>query len=271
MEEKDILNELTKGIEIKVSEEVLKEEDVKKEAVTDYYRSASKYFNVKVYYGKHPLKSNNTYVAEIQSNLHKEDKKFIFVSDLDDAKIKKEIQNELEDIGHLVTGDMGRICNTIQSLKKEGICDNSVPLINLVQDTENNMRARGDYARILRFVTSSPHLFASRDKNDYDSKQHIGCFLDDSTNVKKYGETVLAIESSCVSLDIFGKGQIKDGAEDNGEKEISVKSTNEFNLIKIGLRDLGVLIWSSLDGRNKTTLGTNKVKQCLLFRVSNDI
>jgi hypothetical protein len=248
-----------------VAKTEVSEEELDRRLAKIYTKQASRYFKVSMLVGTHPLKQRKAYVVKIECLVGEQEPYYVFLTDLlsDKGDIKEEIISNLKEMASLNKMDYKRIRECASFLRDNNLGTYVGSLVSYIENTVGNEKAREDYLKLTKFILTNRHRIASRVKNNYNPEEHIGTLLDDKANITKYGQPVIALKSSAVALDIFGQKEIED------KRTESVISTQLFNAIKLGLRDLGVLVWHGTDGRKKTTVGKNRLEQCLIFKVDN--
>jgi hypothetical protein len=216
----------------------------------DIMRNAlPKNLKVEVNYGPLPNHANDVTAVKLTNTARINQVRCYLLREF--KKLPKDIKDEIQDMCPMYDTDLERVVDYVMYLSENNICSYDEDLVYCLNGTTSDKEARKYYKLIHEYRYDNLDMFASKRDDNFDPNIHIGAILDDEYYKKVYKDCiVIAIKSAVVKDNIF-----------------EVLDTKRFNRIKLGLKELGTLMWGGEEGRKTVTLGTNRVEKCLLFKL----
>lgn len=208
---------------------------------------SSRFWVIKLLYGKLDGKDKSTYVMEATSMLGDKETADFSYNDLV-GKDAQRVRGEMDSFGYCPEGEFENVQKRAEYLK----------INNRIEKVENMdaKLAGGEQLiddlkdRIRDYVLNNYESIASKKEGTYKDSTHCGAWLDAPMQIKQYDGVVLALVNSSLKS-VWG-----------------TEDTSKIGHIKAQLVEDGFLINKEV---KDVTLSTGNEKKCSLFRISPDI
>lgn len=204
----------------------------------------SKSYDLSLLYGPYEDNPRSTYAVKATSKLGKHESAVYLYVDFTKKKCN-EIQEEMDDFGYMVKGEFEKMKAYAEYLKIHDKFEAVDNLDVLVAGYDTKIAA---YEEAIRdFVLENSESITKKSAHDYQDDKHNGAWLDEPTQINKYGETVFALVNSKL------------------REILDVTDTTKLGKIKSQMVRDGFLINKE---PKDITLSTGNEKKCSLFRIS---